>query len=145
LLAAVRAGRTTISRVAPNQGAVQLLLEGDRDRNGSYESMIGDQVPPSTPLRVRAVGAPGRGLVRVRANGKTVIDGADLGPGGEVRFSAPAAQGWVRATLYLQDGTDAADPACGPGFPTGQAIDACSKDLATAAMTSPIWVGPPAP
>ena len=146
LLAALRAGRTTLSRVAPRQGAVRLLLEGDANRDGTYESTIGDQVPPGTPMRVRAEGSPGRGLVRVRANGKTLVDGADLTPGGRVDFDAPADPvGWVRATIYLQDGTDAVDPACGPGFPTGQAIDFCSKDLATAAMTSPMWIGRPVP
>jgi hypothetical protein len=146
ILAALRAGRTTLSRVAPRQGAVRLVLEGDRNRDGTYESTIGDQVPPATPMRVRAEGSPGRGLVRVRANGRTLVDGADLRPGGEVRFDAPGDPvGWVRATLYLQDGTDAVDPSCGPGFPTGEAIDFCSKDLATAAMTSPIWIGRPAP
>ncbi|MEA2375616.1 MAG: hypothetical protein QOD53_2079 [Thermoleophilaceae bacterium] len=141
VLAAVRAGRTTLSRVAPNQGAVRLLIEGDRDKNGSYESAIGDQVPVGTPLRVRAEGLPGRGLVRVRANGRSAVDGAELAPGGQVTFKAPADPGWAYAVLYLQQGSDAVDPSCGPGFPTGQAIDACSQDLAVAAITSPIWVG----
>ena len=146
LFAAMRAGRTTVSRLPQSQGGVRLLLEADRNRDGGYESAIGDQVPPSTPMRVRAEGSPGRGLVRVRANGTTLIDGADLRPGGAVTFAAPAARvGWVRATLYLEQGTEAVSPACGPGFPTGEAIDACSHDLATAAMTSPIWIGPKAP
>jgi hypothetical protein len=84
--------------------------------------------------------------VRVRANGETPIDGQDLQPGGSVTFNAPPEPfGWVRANLYLQHGSSAVDPACGAGFPTGQAIDACSEDLATAAMTSPIYVGPPVP
>jgi hypothetical protein len=146
LLAALRAGRTTVSRLPESQGGARLLLEGDRNRDGSYESSIGDQVPPGTPMRVRAEGAPGRGLVRVRANGTTLVDGADLRPGGAVAFSAPKAPfGWVRATLYLENGSESVSPACGPGFPTGQAIDLCSHDLATAAMTSPIWVGPEVP
>jgi hypothetical protein len=146
LLEAIRAGRTTLSRVAPRQGAVRLLIEGDRDGDGSWESSIGDRVPPGSALRARALGTPGRGLLLVRANGKTIVDGAVLGPGGEVRFRAPAqAPGWVRATLYLQNGTDAVDPSCGPGFPTGEAVDVCSKDLARAAMTSPIWIARPKP
>jgi hypothetical protein len=119
VLAALRAGRTTLSRVAPNQGAIRLLIEGDRDKNGSYESAIGDQVPVGTPLRVRAEGLPGRGLVRVRANGKTAVDGADLNPGGQVALKAPPDPGWAYAVLYLQQGSDAVDPACGAGFPTG--------------------------
>ena len=145
LLAALRAGRTTVSRLPERQGGVRLLLEADRDRNGGYESGIGDQVPPGTPMRVRAENLPGRGLVRVRANGSTLRE-ADLAPGGSVEFDAPTAPfGWVRATLYLDEGTTGVSPACGPGFPTGEAFDVCSQDLATGAMTSPVWVGPEAP
>jgi hypothetical protein len=144
ILAALQAGRTTLSRVAPNQGAVRLILEGDRDRDGEYEAMIGDQVPPNTPLRVRAEHLPGPGLVRVRANGRTAVEGARLLPGGavELRASQP---GWVRATLYLQGGTAAVDPGCAPpDDPFTPPISTCSEDLAIAAMTSPIWIGPAA-
>ena len=66
LLAAMRAGRTTLSRMPPALGGVRLVIEGDADRDGDYESRIGDQVPPGTPLRVRAEGGPGAGL-RARA------------------------------------------------------------------------------
>jgi hypothetical protein len=146
VLGALRAGRTTVSRFPEREGGVRLVLEADRDRDGTYESAIGDQVPPGVPMRVRSDNLPGRGLVRVRANGTTLVDGADLRPGGEVRFDAPAAPvGWVRATLYLDNGKGAVDPSCGPGFPTGEAIDLCSHDLATAAMTSPIYIGPRVP
>ena len=139
VLAAFRAGRTTLSRVAPAQGAVRLLLEGDVDRDGRYESMIGDEVPRRTRLRVRAEGSPGLGFVRVRANGRTVLDGAPLTPGRSVTLKAPKEPGWVRATLYLASGTAAVDPGCAP--PEAPPISTCSEDLALAAMTSPIWVG----
>src|SRR4051812_29949543 len=92
LLAALRAGRTTVSRLPARQGGVRLLLEADRNRDGSYESGIGDQVPPGTPMRVRADDLPGRGLVRVRANGTTYKE-ADLQPGGAGR---PACGAGVR-------------------------------------------------
>jgi hypothetical protein len=145
ILAAFRAGRTTLSRVAPNQGAVRLILEGDRNRDGEYESMIGDQVPPGTPLRVRAEHLPGPGLVRVRANGTTAIDGARLAPGGTVELAAPTDPGWARATLYLQSGTASEDPGCEPPEdPFTPPVSTCSEDFAIAAMTSPIWVGPAA-
>ncbi|HEX8742268.1 MAG TPA: CehA/McbA family metallohydrolase [Thermoleophilaceae bacterium] len=144
VLAALRAGRTTLSRVAPNQGAVRLLLEGDRNRDGRYESMIGDEVPPGTPLQVRAENLPGPGLLRIRANGTTAQpDGRPLAPNGVVKLSAPAQPGWVRATLYLRDGTAAVDPGCGP-TPFDSPVSTCTEDLAVAAMTSPIWVGLPA-
>jgi hypothetical protein len=139
--AAIRAGRTTLSRVAPNQGATRLVIEGDRDRNGTYESMIGDTVPPRTPLRVRTEGGPGVGVLSVRANGTAARPDASLAPGGEVKFDAPAQPGWARATLYLQNGTEAVDPSCAP--PSAPPLSTCSADLEVAAMTSPIWVADP--
>jgi hypothetical protein len=146
VLAAIKAGRTTLSRIAPNQGAVKLLLEADRDRNGSFESMIGDTVPPGTPLRVRTEGGPGTGLLSVRANGRPARDDGPLAPGQEVRLNAPAQPGWVRATLYLDGGGLAAiDPSCAPPEEIGETppISTCFGDLSVAAMTSPIWVSEP--
>jgi hypothetical protein len=144
VLKALRTGRTTLSRAAPNQGAVRLLLEGNPDRKGGFEAMIGDEVPPRTPLRIRAENLPGPGLLRIRANGKTLApDGRQLAPGGEVVFDAPAEPGWVRATLFLRDGTAAVDPGCEPN-PFDSPISTCSEDLAVAAMTSPMWIGLPA-
>ena len=149
VLAAIRAGRTTLSRVGPRQGAVQLLLEADRDRNGSFESMIGDSVSPGTPMRARAVGAPGAAFLSVRANGRPLQDDRVLQPGQESRFPAPAQPGWVRATLYLDGGgVSAVDPGCAPPEEIGETppLSTCFEDLSVAAMTSPIWVGePPAP
>ena len=141
VLGAIHSGRTTLSRMPPSLGGVRLVIEGDADGDGDYESRVGDQVPPGVPLRVRAEGGPGAGLLRVRANGQTVVDNRPLAPGGQVELSAPADGGWVRATLYLADGTQAVDPGC---LPVGQPIDTCSRDLAIAAMTSPIYAGAPA-
>ena len=144
LLAAIEAGRTTLSRMPPALGGVRLLIEGDRDRDGDFESRVGDEVPPGTPLRIRREGGPGPGLVRVRANGETVLEGKPLGPGQEVKLTAPARGGWVRAVLYLADGTQGVDPACAPRDPSSP-VDVCSRDLAIAAMTSPLYVGDPRP
>jgi hypothetical protein len=137
LLDAIAAGRTTLSRNPPALGGPRLLVEGDADRDGSYEATVGDQVPAGTPLRVRTDGAAPPGFVRVRANGETIADGKLLTPGGTVELTAPAT-GWLRATLYLVDGTQAVDPGC---LPVGQPVDTCSRDLAIAAMTSPVYVG----
>jgi hypothetical protein len=135
---AIRSGRTTVSRTPPALGGARLLLEADRDRDGSFESGIGNTVPPGTPMRVRADGLAGPGFVRVRANGRTLVDGATLTPGGEVSFLAPSEAGWSYALLYLVDGTQAVDPGCRP---IGQPISTCSADLAIAGMTSPVWTG----
>lgn len=144
ILAAIRAGRTTLSRVGPNQGAVKLLLEADRDRNGSFESVVGDTVPPGTPMRVRSEGAPGAGFLSVRANGAPLRDDRVLQPGQPSFFSAPSQPGWVRATLYLDNaGVSAIDPGCAPPEEIGESppISTCFEDWSVAAMTSPIWVG----
>jgi hypothetical protein len=138
ILAALRAGRTTLSRVAPNQGAVRLILEGDKNRDGTFEAMIGDEVPPRTPIRVRTEGAPVTGIVNVRVNGQTDGQDTPLAPGASRVLNAPAEPGWVRATLYLQDGVSSIDPSCAP--PESPPISTCTTDLAVAAMTSPIWV-----
>ena len=45
--AALGAGRTTISRLAPAQGGAPLLLQADRDGNGAFESMVGDRCRPA--------------------------------------------------------------------------------------------------
>ena len=142
VLAAIRAGRTTLSRLPPSGGGVRLVIEGDKDRNGTFEAVIGDTVPPRTPLRVRTDGtAPGAGLLSVRANGRPARDDSVFQPGREVRLEAPAEPGWVRATLYMQDGVSAIDPSCTPDFESP--ISTCSEDLAVAAMTSPIYVSEP--
>jgi hypothetical protein len=142
ILAALRAGRTTISRLPPALGGARLLLEADRDRDGRFESRIGDRVPLGTPMRVRSSGPSGAGLVRVRANGRTIVHDAALRPGGRIRFRAPAGRGWAYATLHAAEATRSIDPGCLPGFGQGfeQPVDTCSADLATLAMTSPVWI-----
>ena len=143
IIAALRGGRTTLSRIAPNQGATRLLLEGDRDRDGKFESMVGDQVPPKTPLRIRTEGGSGTGLLSVRANGKTAVDREPLKSGDVATLEAPSEPGWVRATLSLRNGVTSVDPACSP--PYASPVTPCTEDLGVAAMTSPIYVAEPAP
>jgi hypothetical protein len=138
ILEAIRAGRTTISRIPPAQGGGPFLLEADADGDGAFESIVGDQVPPGAQMRVRATGLPGTGLVKVRANGETLVDEAPLAPGGELRFKAPATPGWVRADLLLAPGEAQSLPACEPN---GQPISTCPADYLIAGISSPIYVG----
>ena len=90
VLEAIRAGRTSISLLPPLLGGPRLVLEADRDGNGTYESMIGDTVPPGTRMRVTATRLPSVGFVEVRANGHTIVNGALLLPGKAVTFTSPA-------------------------------------------------------
>jgi hypothetical protein len=87
VLEGVRAGRTSISAQPPRLGGVRLDLEG-----------VGTTVAPGTPLRITAPGLTTPAVVRVRANGEQVLEQQIL-PGGEVRLTAPADAGWVRALL----------------------------------------------
>ena len=135
ILEAIRAGRTTVSRVPPGQGGGPLLLEADRDRDGTFESVAGDTVPPGAPMRVTA---PGAGIVRVRANGGMLTE-QPLAPGGTVLFTAPAQDGWVRASLLLPEAEAAKTvPGCEPN---GSPVSTCAYDQTIAALSSPIYVG----
>jgi hypothetical protein len=138
VLGAIRAGRTTISRVPPGQGGGPFLLEADSDGDGVFESVVGDRVPPGSQMRVRASGQPAAGLVKVRANGATLVDEVPLGPDGELRFRAPDEDGWVRATLHLAPGESQGAPGCEPN---GAPITTCAYDYALAGLTSPIYLG----
>lgn len=148
LLAALRAGRTTVSRLSPAQGGAPLLLEGDPARDGSWRAMVGDTVPPGTPLRVRSQSPSATGLVTVRANGQTLVDREPLAPGGAVTVRAPAKRGWARATLMAPAAAAGADqaPTCreesyGPVATGGQSLSTCAYDALMLGMTSPLYVG----
>jgi len=138
VLEAIRSGRTTVSRIPPAQGGGPLLLEADRDGDGAFESTAGDTVPPGTAMRVRATGVPQTGLVKVRANGATLVDEAPLGTDGELRFRAPASAGWVRADLLLAPSASQGAPGCDPN---GQFISTCAYDYLVAGISSPIYLG----
>ncbi|MFN2539763.1 MAG: CehA/McbA family metallohydrolase [Mycobacteriales bacterium] len=138
VLAGVKSGHTSISVQTPLAGTTQLFLEADADRDGSYESMMGDTVPAGTPLRVRAVGAPGAGLVRVRANGHDLVTDQPLAPGQSVDLVAPA-KGWVWAALYAPDAQAQRKAACDPVV--GGSSTLCRYEIGMVAMTSALYVG----
>ncbi len=137
VLDAIRAGRTTISRVPPGQGGGRLLLEADGDGDGAFESVIGDTVEPGTVLRVRLEGGAS-GLLTVRANGETIVDNAPLAPGAVAAVPAVDEAGWVRAELRLTSRQLQRTLRCGAIPVIGELP--CPVDQAMVAMTSPIWI-----
>ena len=140
IIEALRAGRTTITRLPPALGAARLLLEADADRNGSFEAMVGDTVPPGVPMRARSDGLSAPATLRVRANGTTLLE-KTMTPGVPVEFAAPASPGWVRASLLGEQRTADVDYNCRRGGPSP--YDICTADLAVFAMTSPIYLEQP--
>jgi hypothetical protein len=140
VLEAMKAGRTSISFQPPAEGAPVLLLEGDVDRDGVYEAMVGDTVPPKTPLRVRATGTPGAGLVDVRANGRTIVEGAALTPGGTIDFTLDE-PGWVWASVYAEDGVAQRRATCEPLV--GDQTSYCRNRITMLGMTSALYVAEP--
>lgn len=134
ILEAVRAGRTAIGMLPPNEGGTPLLLEADADRDGDYESMQGDTVPPGTPMRVRTLAPTTAGFVQVRANGADLVTDALLVPGQSVSFVAPNATGWVRARLVQIDHHGAVD------CTVLVATTLCRNRTIVAGLTSAIWL-----
>jgi hypothetical protein len=132
---AIKAGRTSVSRLAPGQGGAPLVLEADGDGNTAFESGAGDTVPPGARMRVVADGA---GIVQVRANGATVLEQA-AAPGQVIEFDAPAEGGWVRASRLLPEAEAAKQaPGCEPN---GMPVSTCAYDQLVAGLTSPIYLG----
>jgi hypothetical protein len=134
VLAALRAGRTSVTRLPPNEGGGPLLLEA-RHRRG-WTQAIGATVNPGTPMRVRS---PLPGFVTVRANSADLVTDAPVGPGGTLTFKSPA-HGWVRATLHSTGGTSRRLPNCHHETELPFPVSGCAYDLAMLAMTSPAFV-----
>jgi hypothetical protein len=141
ILDAIGDGRTSISLLPPVLGELRLHLEADANGDGTFESIVGDEVPPGSKMRVRADGLPGAGLVEVRANGDTIVKDASLAPGGYVAFDAPDDGGWVRATLRGPDLRDERAAACDPLV--GDQTTYCRNHIAVLALTSPIYLTAP--
>ena len=82
----------------------QLLLEADADRDGVYESLMGDTVPGGTPMRVRALGlASSRPRADPLATHDDCVQRCACCPAAPTRSSPPSPAGWVRATLFDED------------------------------------------
>lgn len=147
ILAAIRAGRTTISNQPPALGGVRLEMTA-----GS--AMIGDEAARSATFDVRAIAmdgdplAAGGGIVRLVTNGgRTVAEKplASAGAAGQevayvAQFTVPAEMGatWVRAELFLPDAKDERGGVC----PPAQSIQTtlCGNRLMMTAFTSAMFL-----
>ena len=139
LVAAVRAGRTFISDQPPAFGGPRLYLEADGDRDGSYESMVGDTVVPGSSLRVRVEGAPGTLLRVVSDGGQQLFAPVPVtSPAFEHSFVPPAGSTWVRAEIFEPDASGERSSTC-DGL-VGDETTYCRNQLLVRAMTSPIYL-----
>ena len=124
----------------PAQGGARLLLEADVDGDGTYEAGIGDTIPAGVPIQVRVEGdGVPAGLVRVRANGETIVNDVPLTAGATTMGVPPIAEdGWVRAELRFTPAQFQETFRCGLIPIVGELP--CPADQQMAAMTSPIWI-----
>jgi len=134
VLAGLAAGRTFISHEPPSLGGPRLFLEGDG-------TMVGDEVAPGTPLRVRVEGGSGMFLRLISTGGQALGEPVQVtGPSFEHDFQAPAAPGWVRAELFSPDLAEERAALCGDSTETTY----CRNMLGVTAMTSAMYVRVPA-
>lgn len=138
VLAALRAGRTTVSRYPPGEGGAPLLIEARR-AGGTWSSALGETVAPGTAMRVVSRSASVAGLVTVRADGQALVADQPLVPGGEVDFTAPA-HGWMRAILHAVGSQGEAAPDCHHELGQSEPASDCAYDLSLLALTSPVYV-----
>lgn len=151
VLAALRAGRSTISHQPPLLAPPQVVLEADRDSDGVYETALGGTVPAHSALRARVRNAAGTQL-RLLASGGEVLRAAvpAFTPEFELRFTAPAGRGWVRAEVVEPDGValrreaatvcDVAGLPAENGFPEDTDTTYCRNRLGVLALSSALYL-----
>jgi len=117
----------------------EAILEGDGDGQPGYEAIVGDEVAPGSPLRVRVEDGTGS-LLRVVSNDGAVLaeDVPVSSPAFTFGFQAPETATWARAEIYQEDAKDVRTAAC-DGI-LGSETTICRNDIAVLAMTSAIYL-----
>ena len=146
VLEGLRAGRTFVSHQPPNLGGPQVFLEGDGDRDGSYESIVGDTVPPGSPLRVRVIGAAGAFLRVVTDGGRQAFAPVPIGSSVfEHRFTLPRSATWVHSQVFGEDLRPQREAGCGTVFGADltKSVAYCRGEILMLAMSSSMYLGSP--
>ena len=121
-----------------------MFLEGDRDGDGHYESMVGDTVKRRARLRVRVENAPGS-YVRIVTDGgreafaPLLVTGARF----ERRFRLRRGrQTWVRAEVYGEDAQRGRQQGCTAIFGHDGALAEtyCTNKVAMQALSSALFL-----
>jgi hypothetical protein len=141
VLDGLRAHHTFVSALPPGANGPQLFLEADREGDGSYGAVAGDEVAAGTAYRVRTVGAVPGSVLRVVTDTGSV----ELPLGGSTSYEFTPGQGgvpeasiYVRAELLAPDGRDGRTAGCDPVV--GSQTTVCRDDLAMESLSSPIFV-----
>ena len=142
ILEAIRSGHTFISDQPPAYGGPRLFLEADGNRDGRYESIVGDAVRRGAPLRVRATGAAGTFLRVITDGGRQAFPPLPItGARFEHRFRLPRRADWVRAEIFDPDLAAERNVTCDEMF--GDQTTYCRNRLLVRAMTSAIYLHKP--
>lgn len=148
ILDAIRSGRTSVSAEPPGKGGARLRFEADADGDGTFESMIGDEIPAGMrAFRARVEGGAGMILRIVSEAGivyETLVDAGD----DTLAFSAPVGD-WIRAELFVPDASSERRGACA-ALGVDQTMDEVNEMLVGigetviegASETRPINMGP---
>ncbi len=140
ILDGVRAGRTMVSHQPPNLAGPRVFLEGDGNRDGTYEAMVGDSVRARSRLRVRVDGAPGAFLRVVTDGGKEAFAPVPVtGAAFTHRFQLPKRATWVRAEVVQEDARGARQQQC----PSQQLWAYCRNRVLVLAMSSALYLDKP--
>lgn len=146
VLGGIRAGHTFVSHEPPGYRGAQAFLEADGDRDGSFESIVGDTVPPGSPLRVRVTGAAGASLRIVGDGGHPLGDPVAVSSDDfTYRFKAPAETTWVHAQVYGEDRPTDRGELCTTVFGADLAEQTtyCRNRVAMLALTSALYLRAP--
>jgi hypothetical protein len=139
ILAGIKAGHTMVSHQPPRLAGPKLFLEADNDRNGSYESMVGDTVRAGARLRVRGENAAGLRLRLITDGGKEAVPAQTvLDPNFSIRLKAPKKATWLRAELVQEDLLEQRQANC----PSEAFGSYCRNRILVLAMTSALYLRP---
>ena len=142
VLAGLRAGRTVISHQPPAYSGPRLFLEADADRDGRYEAMVGDTVPPGSRVRARILGAAGATLRLVGDGGRELaapvaVDSEEF----EHAFAVPRSASWAHAQLYGEDAPEGRQAGCTviPSDDLMGSFTYCTNRVVMLGLTSAIY------
>lgn len=142
VLAGLRQGHTFISSEPPAMGGARVFLEGRV--HGRWAALPGDTVMPGTPLRVRALGAPGATLRVVADHQATVIEVPVASPSFTQELRAPRTATYAFAEVFGTDATAQREQLCQavPSLSLDGETTYCSNRIAMLALSSAIYFRP---